>query len=392
MKRSAIPKRAISVMVALALVASCLLTSYAGTILSFQGDNNSGECDVKVTTNGGEVVWVVGDDGGDFDNSYIGTLALGTKCKFTANDTNTRKFLYWQDEYDARVYSYERTVEFEAASRMHLRAVYSKSSSTSHVITWVNYGGTVLQKDTYRIGATLTPPGDTKLPGFVFLGWSTSAADATNDPSDQIIYPRYRVEASGFTVAITNDSGVSGAGSYTNFQTVNVKAEPKNGSGETFSYWQDADGNVVSYENNYSFRINYDVTLTAVYGEEVTPEPVIRITKIVRDMSSMKLTFYAERSVPETYAVVSHGMLMSSSSTVSDQQMIVDNAGDATTATVRKAYGTSNELSGTFSLAKAKVSAATVVTARPFIIVKNASGEQFVVYGDIVRTSNNATD
>ena len=85
-------------------------------------------------------------------------------------------------------------------------------------------------------------------------------------------------------------------------------------------------------------------------------------------------------------------MLMSSSSTVSDQQMTVDNAGDSTTSTVRKAYGASNELSGTFSLAKAKVSAATVVTARPFIIVKNASGEQFVVYGDIVRTSNNATD
>ena len=391
MKRSAIPKRAISVMVALALVASCLLTSYAGTILSFQGDNNGGQGDVKVTTNGGEVVWVIGDDGGDFDNNYVGTLPLGTKCKFTANDTRTKTFLYWQDEFDGRVYSYERTVEFEVASYMHLRAVYAKASSTSHVITWVNYGGTVLQKDTYTIGATLTPPGDTKLPGFVFLGWSTSAADATNDPSDQIIYPRYRVEGSEFTVAITNGSGVSGAGSYTNFQTVTIKAEPKNGSGETFSYWKDADGNVVSYENNYSFRINYDVTLTAVYGEEVTPEPVIRITKIVRDMSSMKLTFYAERSVPETYAVISHGMLMSSSS-VTDQQMTVDNAKDSATATVRKAYGTSNELSGTFSLAKAKVSAATVVTARPFIIVKNASGEQFVVYGDIVRTSNNATD
>ena len=146
------------------------------------------------------------------------------------------------------------------------------------------------------------------------------------------------------------------------------------------------------YENNYSFRINYNVTLTAVYGEEVTPEPVIRITKVARDPSSMKLTFYAERSVPETYTVVSHGMLMGTGTNVSDTQMTVGSAKDSATSTVRKAYGTSNELNGTFSLAKAKVSAATVVVARPFIIVKNASGEQFVVYGDIVRTSNNATD
>ena len=146
--------------------------------------------------------------------------------------------------------------------------------------------------------------------------------------------------------------------------------------------WKDEKGSVVSYENNYSFRINYDVTLTAVFGASATPEPVIRISKIYPDKSDMKLTFYAERSVPEGYTVVAHGMLMSTGN-VTEGQMTVANAGDTASSPVRKVYGTSNESCGTFSLAKALVASTTLVNARPFVICIDPDGNQVVAYGDM---------
>lgn len=393
MKRNAIPKRAVSIIAALALVAACLLTSYAGSIIPFHGDQGAGQGDVKVTTNGGKVVYEVGDEGSSFTNNYINSPPIGTECTFTANDTSNRAFLYWQDEYSNRVYSYERTIKFTVSSRVHLRAVYAKVAAATHVVSYVNYGGTILQKETYNVGASINTPTDTKVPGFTFTGWSKDAAAVASDPSDQTVYAQYTVNEETYTVTLTNDEYVSGAGEYSNFQTVNLKAEPKNGAGETFSYWKDANSVIVSYDRNYTFRINYDVTLTAVYGEEVTPEPVIRITKVNRDLPDMKITFYAERSVPESYTLLSHGILMASGTTVSDSSMTVNNAGDLSSgATVRKVCGASNELCGTYSLAKAKVGGSAQVTVRPFMIVQNADGDQFVVYGDVFRTTNNAAD
>ena len=390
MKRNTIPKRTIACIVALALVVSCLVTAYAGSILAFNGDSNGGQCDLKITTAGARIEYEVGDEADSTTNSYIGSPPLGTQCKFTATDTKSRVFLYWQDEYSGRVYSFERTIEFTASSRMHLRAMSARVSATEHVVSFVNYGGTVMKKETATVGKTVTEPTDTKVPGFTFTGWSKSASEVASDSSDMVVYAQYAVNDESYTVTLTNDDYVSGAGTYSNFQTVNLKAEEKNGAGESFSYWKDADGTIVSYERNYSFRINYDTTLTAVYGEAVTPQPVIRISKIYRDQPDMKLTFYAERSVPETYTVLSHGILMASGSTVGDSQMTVSSASDTSTALIRKVCGSSNERCGTFSLAKTRVSYVTEVTARPFMIVQDGSGSQFVVYGDIIRTTNGA--
>ncbi|MBQ7540769.1 MAG: InlB B-repeat-containing protein [Clostridia bacterium] len=389
MQRKTYNKRVLSIIVAMALVFTCFLTSYAGTLTSFLGDEGFGTGEVSVGTNGGRVYYTIGDDPRESSRTgYIGSPPLGTVCIFEAEDTATRAFMYWQDEYAHRVYSYDRVITVTVGSRISLRAVFANVSDTKHFVSFVNYGNTVM-KDTVMVnnGADVSFPTDTKLPGFTFRGWSKSANEIKNDDGDMIVYPQYTVNDESFTVNITNEAYVSGAGTYSNFQTVNIKAEEKNGSGETFSYWKDSEDTIVSYERNYSFRINYDVTLTAVYGESVTPQPVVRITKINRDEEDMKLTFYAERSVPDSYTVVSHGMLMATGN-IPDAQMLVSEAGELDTSSIRKVYGASNEQCGTFSLAKAKVSYVTTVTARPFVIVQNAAGEQFVAYGDTVRTTN----
>jgi hypothetical protein len=331
---------------------------------------------------------------------YKKSVPLGTVCTLEALETVDDEcvFLYWKDQMSGRIYSYERKIRFVASSRMNLRAEFADIDDANHFLTYVNYGGTILQDAkknrgaSYPVGTVVMPPTDTDLPGFTFKGWSKYPRDVADDPSDQVIFPQYDVNDETYTVTLTDDSYASGAGDYKNFQTVNLKAEEKNGSGQSFSYWQDENGTIVSYERNYSFRINYNITLTPVFGEDVTPEPVIRISKIYRDTANAKITFYAERSVPAPYTVVTHGILMAYGTGVTDNPLIMKNGTEASTlnAKERKAYGDSNEPCGTFSLAKGAIGNNDPVKARPFVIVADADGAQFVVYGDEVSTTNGA--
>ena len=399
MKRNTFNKRAVSCVIALALVLSCFVTAFAGTFIEYKGDGGDNRTKVKVTTNGKITYTTVNATPLNTYNGVNQSPPVGTLCTFEAAETvdDELVFMYWVDLLSGRIYSYDRKIQFVASSRVSLRAEYADISQTKHRVTYVNYGGTILKDDNGGQGASYTigtdvvmPPTDTDLPGFTFKGWSKYPRDIADDPSNQVIYPKYTVNQETYTVTLTDDSYASGAGEYMNFQTVNLKAKEKNGSGQSFSYWQDENGTIVSYERNYSFRINYNITLTPVFGENVTPEPVIRISKVYRNLSKSKITFYAERSVPDTYTVVSHGILLAYGSGVDENPLTVSNGADAasTSAKVRKAYGDSNEPFGTFSLAKSGLDPAEAVKARPFVIVKDAEGVQSVVYGDEVNTTN----
>lgn len=399
MKHKAFNKRAVSCIVAMALVLSCFVTVFAGTLVAYNGDKGDGKTTLKVTTNGMFTYVVTNATPIKNYAQYVGSPPLGTLCTFEAAETcDDSVFVYWKDQISGRIYSYERLIRFEAASRMHLRAEFVDIDEAKHHLTYVNYGGSILkdangnQGASYPVGTIVMPPTDTDLPGFTFKQWSKYPRDVADDPSDQVIYPQYTVNDETYSVTLTDDTYASGAGEYMNFQTVSLKAKEKNGSGQTFSYWQDENGTIVSYDRNYNFRINYNITLTPVFGEDVTPEPVIRISKVYRNLSKSKITFYAERSVPDTYTVVSHGILLAYGSGVDENPLTVSNGADAasTSAKVRKAYGDSNEPFGTFSLAKSGLDPAEAVKARPFVIVKDAEGVQSVVYGDEVNTTNGA--
>ena len=389
MKKVSVTKRVFAVMMAILMVFSCILTAYAGQTVAFSGDSGSGKGEIKLTSGGCKMQYKIGTRSGSTSSQHIASYAIGTKGTVTAVDTASRQFKYWVDDYTGRVYTYDRTVEFIVGSRIALRTVCARASDTDHFVSYVNYGGTTML-GTYMFAnnTQIEVPDDTKVPGFTFRGWSMSESEVNSTTEDVIVYPTYTVNAETYTVTITNDAYVSGAGTYSNFQTVNLKAEPVNGAGEAFSYWMDSNNTIISFDRNYSFRINYNVTLTAVYGADATPIPVIRISKVFRDPSDLKITFYAERSVPEEYTVVSHGILLTQNESATEAQLNVGAAGETASASIRKAYGNSNENCGTFSLAKAKISRVTTIAARPFVICQDANGVQTVVYGDMVKTTN----
>ena len=367
MKKIPVAKRALSALLALVLLVSCVLTVSAGD--AYAGDSGNSRTIVKISSGGGGTInYNVNGTAGTTAGQYLSrSVPIGAVCTATAEDTAEKPFMYWINEYGSRICSYEPTITFIAGSQANYTAVFNTATDAQRFVQYVNYGGnTLLSNYIVNKGTSISLPTNPIVAGFTFRGWSASQSEVNESDEDMIVTPNFDVKNETYTVSITNDAYVSGAGTYPNYATVNLKADAKNGAGETFSYWKNSDGQIVSYERNYSFRINYDAVLTAVYGESVTPEPVIRISRVYRDPGSYSMTVFAERSVPEGYTVVSHGMLMSVSSTVKDTQMTVSGGGNLPSAAVRKVYGNSNESCGTFSLAKTQLVDSRTVTAREF--------------------------
>lgn len=391
MRKVSLVKRIFAVLLAAALVLSCVLSAYAGSTFSaYTGDTSRNVVTVDLTAAGGGTVEynVAGDVGSTSAGYYATFVPLAAECTATAVETPENPFLFWKDNYGGRVYSYEKTIRFISSTKVGLTAVFSSADETEHMVNYVNYGGTLLmQNSVMKKGVAPTQPFNPVVPGFTFERWSMTPEEIAASADNLLVTPVFTVNPESYTVTITNDAYVSGAGVYSNYQTVNLTAEEKDGSGQTFSYWKTSDGTVVSYDRNYSFRINYDVTLTAVYGETVTPQPVIRVTKIVRDPDTMSVTFFAERSVPDTYTVVSHGMLMSVKASIKDAMVHVGAPTDMPTSSVRKVCGTSNENCGTFSLTKTSVNSSTTVVARAYVICMDNAGGEHILYSDVIRTT-----
>lgn len=82
----------------------------------------------------------------------------------------------------------------------------------------------------------------------------------------------FRDEGTAPSVEIKVDGG-NGSGTYTQGDSVTITAsEPA--EGKVFKDWKDGSGNIVSTDKAYTFTVNGETTLTAVYEDKApTPKP-----------------------------------------------------------------------------------------------------------------------
>ena len=379
-------KRAFCVLFAVLMTVSCVMTARAGEIITYKGDSNTGKCAFSVSTPGADIKFTVTLPNGTVRSgstkaTVSRTYDIGSVVKMTANDYAQGKFLYWFDNATKRIFTTQNEVSYVLGTKVNYRAQACPVTGDK-VVTYASYGGTILKSAELASNEGLSAPVSPALPGLTFKKWSMTEQEIANSTENSIVYPVYSVNEENYTVAITNTEYVQGAGTYPVYGTAVLKAEPVNGSGESFSYWKDSKGNIVSYSKDYSFRVNYNETFTAVYGEDVTAEPVIRITKIVPDVDESTITFFAERWVPEDMEVINHGMLITADESKTESQLVLGNAGDTNMSAILKGIGKSNENVGTYSLAKSPVRNATVM-ARPYVVYLD-NGTIKVLYGDTV--------
>ena len=170
------------------------------------------------------------------------------------------------------------------ASNVTMEATYKDVVYTVTVTEGTASATTAKYQEEVTITANPAPSGK------VFDKWTCETAGVTIEfasatsstttfvmPASEIkIKAHFRNEGTAPSVEIKVEGG-TGAGTYTQGESVTVTAnEPA--EGKVFKGWKDESGKIVSTEKSYTFTVNGETTLTAVYedktsGGEITPTP-----------------------------------------------------------------------------------------------------------------------
>ena len=143
-------------------------------------------------------------------------------------------------------------------------------------------------KEVAKAGETVAITANPAKPGKVFDKWTCETAGVTiefesaTSPKTTFVMPACEITIQAHFRDIDaapsveiKVSGGTGAGTYKQGDSVTVTAEDK--EGKEFKGWQDENGEIVSTNKSYTFTVNGETTLTAVYedkssgGGEITP-------------------------------------------------------------------------------------------------------------------------
>ena len=250
-------------------------------------------------------------------------------------------------------------------------AVFRPTSKVAVVFMDANGGLVEVQYTTP--GGSVTPP-DTS--GFSKPGLTISTeqpwgtANLSNVTADTIAYVNYVISSSEtYTVAVSGGT-VSGAASANfAFNAVATVIANTPAEGNYFLYWEDAAGNIVSYDATHSFSVYQHTVLTAKFGS--TPEtrgdsPQVFLGNRL-DLRSSKSTFIGQYEIPSGYSIVEYGVL------VGNTTELLFNDSSAIWLTSLKANGATGEYAMTID----KSAGAYV---RAYLVVKSDANVVSTVY------------
>ena len=294
------------------------------------------------------------------------------------------------NSYNDRIINTANAYEFTAVTNTNIMAQFTSYESLyegKKLVIYVNNAKNVIKAFELADGETYTVPTGPVLPDYTFKGWSMTKAEVLASDKDTIIVePIYELNASN-TVTITEGNyTATGAGTYTaednQRAVVTISTDAKDGDGKEFLYWIDADTDeIVSYDRTYSFFCVKDTQLTPVYGDAstVTAEPIVRITEVKFNALSGKVSFFAERSVPEEFVILQTGIVVTKTESIGTNEEVFVVGGTSTAA----GTSTSTANNGYYS-ANTAVATGQTVWARAYVIYETADGEILEAYGPVV--------
>ena len=176
---------------------------------------------------------------------------------------------------------------------VHYKATATTEPSHYATVKVMDYTVTITDGEGEKVkkcksGETITITANPAKPGKVFDKWTCETAGVTIEfesatsstttfemPAREIeIKAHFRAEETAPSVEVKVEGG-TGGGTYKQGDKVTVTAEDI--EGKVFKGWKDESGKIVSTEKSYTFTVNGETTLTAVYedkssgGGEITP-------------------------------------------------------------------------------------------------------------------------
>jgi len=203
-------------------------------------------------------------DSAEFTDNKSEYYAKGSSLTITASP-ESGEFVCWEVN-GVKINSTEPTYTINKIENNYKIKAYFKEAGKDKVI-YKDPSGRILAVGDEPSGSALS-----KL-GYVFKGWGQGSS--SDIPGYKEMVAVYEPENKEYTVIVQKGSIIRGATPYTFDELIEVAP---NGSG-TFSYWT-YNGEIVSYDSNYSFYASGDADITAVFNESVQAKPTAVISGV----------------------------------------------------------------------------------------------------------------
>ncbi len=215
------------------------------------------------------------------------SMKFGQKVTLTAETTNDNRFVGWASAKTGDILSTERTYTFYTSGNDVLIALFRTDIANQGIVTFKNdKNNQIIDIQYYSSTDAIAFPDDISYPGYEFVGWRYTQVEIQSllaEGKDVTVYPIWNVADKYFTITVNGggvatSSGTNAQGQYLGYKGVTVGPD-KAPSGKAFSHWVDADGKVLSYEENYTFYPYEDTELTAIYVSNIQESIIISGTK-----------------------------------------------------------------------------------------------------------------
>ncbi len=319
--------------------------------------------------------------------TYIGSTLtksyeLNTLCTIRTKASGSNQFLFWFDTRN-RVISTDPTYTLAITNDVKITAQYASVVDKHYRVVFVDRDNVVISTSYVKHGTSATAPdmNDKYYSGYVFDSWDQDFSYVT---SHMVIKGNYVLKQEKYTVnAVGGTIEKASADNLYQYDT-KITITPNSlidADGKKFAGWSDDGGKtVISTEERYSFFVCRDVTITAVCAEEAVKAPTITLYSKVAN--NYRLSFIAERNLPDGYTFLESGILFTKNEEIAQSgQLTIKNASD--NEEIKQGRTVSHTQDGQYSVVITASDVATIF-AKGYLIYLDEMGEVQIIYTDMI--------
>lgn len=334
---------------------------------------------------------ITGMQGTQYENAHV-QVTPGEQVTVTYADPE-KKFLYWGNE-TKKIMSTEQSYTFTAVGDVTLYA-YTVSENTMQseggaYVVFMTAFNQIIASGTYFADSNIVFPAIPARIGYTSDGWNKTDADIRqliqNGSTYIVVTPVYTQTGKTSTVIVRYKNNLLPEEEYYPAEGNAVTVTAADIEDYTFACWKDSDDILLSTEQEYKILTSDGSVIYAEYvsaGETPERKPVIALTRAswTQSESANRIVYTATRSLPDGYSVLENGILRSTNSAYGNE--------DAKNTFVLNAEGVkaskSSDLAanGVYTLnLNVGEQKDTTVYGRGYMVIKDETGEQTVVYSD----------
>ncbi len=322
-------------------------------------------------------------------SSYMNSQApIGEIVAVKANAVSDSTFIGWINPITGIVVSTELEYTFTASGNDFLKAMYTVKIDGVQMVTFKNdKAQRILDSQYYTQDEAIQFPVAPTQVGFDFAGWSMTEAEiqsAIANGQDVTVVAKWTKALVPVEVTVV---GGTGSGTYYANNAVTVTAHAAE-SGKKFAYWTDEDGNIRSYNAEYTFFPSKDTTVIAVFVDEDT----VIDYQILVSLDSIDTATVADKNVftyswycPEEYTFVKAGIVAVNKDNYNESTFVAGSAD----SNVYDRSPSGDELIpvNTFTWTKSNVTSGQTWMAKAYVQYRDADGNIVTVYSDVVEAT-----